>query len=299
MNYMKNAYFNLIALVALCMSESLYAMDQLRAFENYFQNGDLWVDENEDVMSDHIVKIQNHLDVQRHLGMRTYPPIKTPPPLNDATQLKSALMPQNDIDRLYGEYEQHVNKFVGAVVCQQEVLKRLRQEASKSEKQTGFFIELHRIFEGVEALILAGSKWLAVTRESGVEHYLILEKCRPSMEQQKYIKYRVDTPAIRAEFWKYALQQALLNNWQAHYNDEHYCFWKHASPLSMLIIRHQLYKGFEGLDYKKTTEYTGPPLCRLKFKDGKFCNWPYEKLEKLLALADEEANELNTELLWK
>ena len=57
----------------------------------------------------------------------------------------------------------------------------------------------------------------------------------------------------------------------------------------MAIIRHQLYKGFEGLNYKKTIEYTGPAMCRVKGPGEEPRDISFEALMAALDLADERA----------
>ncbi len=319
---MKYGFLHDILLMALCASAQVHAMNssflnsliaaeerervreeeqqrvherKKQEFENYFQNGNPWADQ-EEVLSDHLSRTRGK-----------YWPIRKLLPLKNAKPLKEKLISEHDIETLYwGYYTWYVQRYIDCVIGKQELLKRLREEKRCTARE-----DLSRMVQEFESMERDSSIWLAITRMSGVEHYLCLEMHRYSLREQDYNRYHHDTSANRAEFGKHAIQQALLNKWQAQYTgeDRDAYPWNHASPMSMAIIRHQLYKGFEGLEYKKTTEYTGPAICRIKIQG----EWPrdvsFNTLMAALDLADERAKEkkaarevreadLSTELLW-
>ncbi|GEM_PF-3378048 len=202
-------------------------------------------------------------------------------------QLKANELPCTTVWGLDGTYQHWFHMFVLSVRYKKILLQRISQN-----KATDNVDQLSNDVKVLEHRMQHISQCLTTARNSGLEHHVFLRNIRGmhGISEITYQKYLHDTPALRTEFWKEVyVQERVLKDWQDAYIDDKPKYPLSLDPVSMAIVRHQLYKGFEGLDYKKTTEYTGPVLCRLKFKGQAPCDWSYEQLKKLLALADEEA----------
>lgn len=285
---------------------------QEKEFKEYFNNGNLWACE-ERVTDDRIQRVSLWHLLSDSVTISSDDFI---------TALRKKNVTKQYIAHYYAVYQKVLKNFVEGVIAKQVVLQRMKQKETNDK-----FDILSELFKNIQFSMIYDSKWLSAIRKSGVEHVLCVEHGvehdNNRMGNSDYFIYRnTSNHGIETVLWEssHGLKKVLLDDWfnSFKYLDRFDKAWSNASPTSMAIIRHQLYKGFKkeyaynhisscytwmGC-YKKTTEYTGDPICRVTLKGKKACNWPYEKLEYLLALADKKAQEeqeyaLDTELLWR
>jgi hypothetical protein len=206
---------------------------------------------------------------------------------------------KEEIASYYAQYQRYVVDFVEAVLCKQAILARMKQREKGDDLMT--------CFKNVERCMLNTSKLLAAIRASGEEHYLCLEHDNARMGNHTYYVYHNGSNGLgmRGALWQqYGLDKVLLDDWGKRWMDggEGDKAWSNLDPTSMAIIRHQLYKGFQeyyynGLNhcyqychYKKTTEYTGPAICRIKKSGEEPRDISFATLMAALTLAEEKAD---------
>ncbi len=189
------------------------------------------------------------------------------------------------------EYLDAFNYFFIAVGYKQLLLQQMGQAENKDD-----FNHLSHNFEALERHIRYYSQWLAAARSSGQEHYIGLAHLAGIWKWSHDWCYRCDTPLLRIKLWQEKLKDTVLHNWRYVYHDvvnsripEKEKYQLCLNQVSMAIIRHQLYKGFEGLNYKKTIEYTGPAICRVKKIGEEPRDISFETLMAALDLAEERA----------
>lgn len=228
---------------------------------------------------------------------------------HNAARLKDDKISADNIEIRYSLYKTHLKAFIDDVIAKQDILNRI-----KNMKEDDHVGDLQQGIKDLECCLIASSKWLTSLRNSGEEHYLFLNYYRNFHGYDRYGSCRNDTPKARSNFGNIIIERELLKRWQEEYTVPfgYYSPNNNANSMSMAIIRCQLYKGLEGLEYKKTIEYTGPAMCRVKKKG----QWPHDvSFETLLAaleLAEERTRakeaarkeqkereaDLNTDLLW-
>ena len=322
------------------MSDWRLEEKQKEEFKEYLKNGNPWGSEGW-VTDDHILQIKQRYSVSalapsddyikketalhaweletRKITLTTGEVVSFLPQETPADKIVSITSPttrkitKEEIASYYAQYQRYVVDFVEAVLSRQAILARMKQR----EKGDDF---LMTCFKNVERCMLHTSKLLTAIRASGEEHYLCLEHDNARMGNHIYLVYRNGGNGLgmRGALWQqYGLDKVLLDDWGKRWIDggEVDKRWSNLDPTSMAIIRHQLYKGFQeyyynGLNhryeychYKKTIEYTGPAICRVKINGEEPRDVSFETLMAALALADEKEREareadLSTDLLW-
>lgn len=201
------------------------------------------------------------------------------------------------VDRDY-QYGESFKNFMLSVAYRQTILQRVGQK-----KTTDNFKELFGYFQSLEERRLKYAQWLTDARNSKEEYYLISKRIRASFSLEP-IDYR---PEDRSEFWKPTIQMFAFNLIEAVYpftpdtfsitgaeivvqkNNKKISALAALNATSMAIIRHQVCNDCEGVEYSKTTEYTGSPICVVKLPGGLRKAWSFDSFMKTLELAEAEA----------
>ncbi len=278
-----------LTVMVLYMSIPLHAMYPLTpddAFEQYIENGNPWGDEEMPAAPSEIIEQTIIQGIQKQSLKNNV--------IDDRSTAEYAktlpTLPSTEIEARFTKYIKCFDEFMGALVMQQLILKQIKQEGDAGTRNT-----LLQCFGLAEQRTIAVCQWLTAIRDSGEEHYIGVSKLKPNA-------YPEDTETrIPSLFWISILRPKILSGhlrvcYRFHHPSDPSPY---LNPTSMAILRHQLNKGFEGLDYKKTTEYTGQPICRLKFKGEEPRDWPYADFRDKLLELEFAALDLDTELLWQ
>lgn len=190
-------------------------------------------------------------------------------------------LPTNEIATRYENYQKVFSAFMSMVIIKQYALNVITKY-SPSELAT-FIVSPTTCFKEAADRIPVLSKWLDAIRASGEEDYV--GKCMLAVNAPP------TTPSV---FWQETLEKKVLLPLMECYWDES----THLDPTSMARLRHQLRKGFQDLEYKKDTAYTGPALCIVKIKGEDACDWKSETLMNLLELAEKEEKRFSKKLFF-
>ena len=301
-NKIKKSMLLMFITLALCVNMQLLAMYPLAlddyitvAFAEYMQNGNPWGDEDMPILeyspragltcndcTDDRTSLLTRLehnngvtDFTKNLSSPTY-----------AQQLPN--LPSDEITNHFVTYRHCIYDFIDSVIAKQIILKSLKQENDIGKRNK--FLKYLGL---VDKYMITLSTWLTAIRDSGEEHYIGKCSLKPDMPN--------DDPEFHDStlFWKNTLRPEMLRLLKTDF----FCSTKHflthnrylpeptfsLNATSMAILRNQLDKGFADLEYKKTTAYDGPSICRLKFKGEEPRDFQYYELMKALALADKKA----------
>jgi hypothetical protein len=201
-------------------------------------------------------------------------------------------MPTNEVVERYNQYKACWKQFMATLITKQILLNALKKESRKQN-----FNNLAKCFNLFEKRMVILSRWLTAARNSGEEDYM--SRCMHGFENWStpHLSY-AENPGY---FWDSVVRPKVLSTLQTIYESPKAHLQKKPllflNPTSMATLRHQLYHGFKGFTYKQTTEYSGPAICRLKFKGGKTCNWSYQELMRIIALAEKEKKRESNNLL--
>ncbi len=233
---------------------------EYQKFQQYLDNGALpYV--KEEISDDRVDGILRHSRAVAEIHRKNNEDESFAITLHNAALLAGNQIDSDSITQRYEIYKLYLRSFIDDVISKQDILNRIKN--MKEDDKIG---DLQQCIKDLECCLRAYSKWLTGLRNSGEEHYLFLNYYRNFHGHDRYGSYRDDTPKNRARFGNIIIERELLKKWQEDYTKPF--AWcnrnNNANQISMAIIRHQLYKGFEGLDYKKTIEYTGPAICRVK-----------------------------------
>lgn len=305
--------------IALCVSTQLHTMYPLTlddAFRQYIQNGNPWGNEEMPILKkpfqlddlangmlvDQTAMLLRKLTVQED-DVMPHDWINNVW-INDRSTAEYAktltALPSTEIKARFDKYELCFDDFINCLVAKQLILKQLKQADDANSRN-----QLLLYFQVVEKYMITLSEWLTAIRNSGEEHYLGTYCLKPSPVFNDVLR----EPTL---FWIPRLKEHILSSLKIFYKynlpgEPELCL----NTTSMAILRNQLYKGFTDLEYKKTTAYDGPPICRLKFKGEKPRDFQYYELMEALDLAKQnqqkkeqrlkeiEALDLDTESLWQ
>jgi hypothetical protein len=272
----------ILNVMALCMSIQLNAMDQTIPLLNYLENGNPCGDEEMPLFQNRNGLIY---DIEHFQSMgEDVTDLSTPEHIEQPNTVR-----ENRLQR----YTHVWDEFIQSIKLQQQILKNMRCTQDKY-----MFSELTKALKTTEQRTIALSCWLTAIRSSGEEHswtqlYNKQETSIAFWQSTLRPMFSEITPVFKTGV-------RVMDGFGNYLNADCVTVFAedpcriYINPTSMAMIRHQLDKGFEGLDYKKTTEYTGPALCRVKIKgEEDRSDWDFQTFMKTLELAEEQKEEEN------